>query len=92
LGPLSGVVCRSKGLNPVVDPMIGKLPSVNGRLREWATRRLPGLTFHAGKFLDTFVEYPPSQPPASFTVDQIEKDVERKIRELAKGAGSRALQ
>ena len=49
-------------------------------------------TFHAGKFLDTFVEYPPSQPPASFTVDQIEKDVERKIRELAKGAGSRALQ
>jgi hypothetical protein len=41
------------------------------------------LTFHAANFLDTFVEYPPSQSPASFRVDQIEKDVERKIRELA---------
>jgi hypothetical protein len=41
------------------------------------------MTFHAAAFLDTFVEYPPSQSPASFTIDQIEKDVERKIRELA---------
>ena len=50
------------------------------------------MTFHAAKFLDTFVEYPPSQAPASFTIDQIERDVERKIREMSKGAGSRALQ
>jgi arylsulfatase A-like enzyme len=41
------------------------------------------MTFHAANFLDTFVAYPPSQSPASFTIDQIEKDVERKIRELA---------
>ena len=41
------------------------------------------LTFHAAAFLETFVQYPPSQPPASFTIDQIEKDVERRIRELA---------
>jgi hypothetical protein len=42
------------------------------------------MTFHAAEFLDTFVEYPPSQQPASFTIDQIQKDIERKIRELAK--------
>jgi arylsulfatase A-like enzyme len=41
------------------------------------------MTFHAAGFLDTFVEYPPSQSPASFTIDQIEKDVERKIRSMA---------
>jgi hypothetical protein len=42
------------------------------------------LTFHAAGFLDTFVQYPPSQEPASFTIDQIQKEVDRKIRELAK--------
>ncbi len=41
------------------------------------------MTYHAAGFLDTFVEYPPSQAPASFTIDQIEKDVERKIRAMA---------
>jgi len=41
------------------------------------------MTFHASNFLQTFVEYPPSQPPASFTVDQVAKDVERKIQEMA---------
>jgi Sulfatase/Resolvase, N terminal domain len=42
------------------------------------------MTFHAAAFLDTFVEYPPSQEPASFTIDQIERDVEAKIRDLAR--------
>jgi len=46
----------------------------NGYLHAW-------LTFHAVNFLETFVEYPPSQPPASFTIDQVEADVERRIRE-----------
>jgi arylsulfatase len=41
------------------------------------------MTYHAAGFLDTFVEYPPGQAPASFTIDQIEKDVERKIRAMA---------
>ena len=40
------------------------------------------MTFHASNFLQTCVEYPPSQPPASFTVDQVAKDVERKIQEM----------
>ena len=42
------------------------------------------MTFHAAEFIDTFVQYPPSQTPASFTVDQIEKDVESKIKAMAK--------
>jgi hypothetical protein len=33
----------------------------------------------AAAFLQTFVEYPPSQPPASFSVDQIEDAVKKKI-------------
>ena len=45
------------------------------------------LTFHAAAFLDTFIQYPPSQEPASFTIDQIQKSVDAKIRELAKKPG-----
>jgi arylsulfatase len=33
----------------------------------------------AAAFLQTFVEYPPSQRPASFSVDQIVEDVKKKI-------------
>jgi arylsulfatase A-like enzyme len=32
-------------------------------------------------FLETFVEYPPSQPPASFSVDQIVEEVKRRIEQ-----------
>ncbi|HWK65964.1 MAG TPA: arylsulfatase [Rhizobiaceae bacterium] len=35
-------------------------------------------------FLETFVEYPPSQPPASFSVDQIVTDVRARIAEKMK--------
>ena len=42
------------------------------------------MTFHATDFLETFIDYPPSQTPASFTIDQVEKDVEAKIRAMAK--------
>lgn len=33
----------------------------------------------AAVFLQTFIDYPPSQPPPSFSVDQIESDVKHKI-------------
>ena len=33
------------------------------------------MMLHAGDFLQTFVDYPPSQEPASFTIDQIEAGV-----------------
>ncbi|MEC5398048.1 arylsulfatase [Uliginosibacterium sp. H1] len=35
----------------------------------------------AGAFLQTFIDYPPSQIPASFTIDQIEENVKRQVRE-----------
>ena len=51
------------------------------------------ITSHAAALLNTFVEYPPSQEQASFSIDQIARDVEAKIKENArKGAGGRALQ
>lgn len=36
-------------------------------------------TMKASVFLETFIEYPPSQKPASFSVDQVEKSVHQKI-------------
>jgi arylsulfatase len=33
-------------------------------------------------FLQTFIEYPPSQVPASFSVDQIEESVKKKIEQM----------
>jgi arylsulfatase len=47
------------------------------------------MTFHAAQLLETFVEYPPSQEPASFTIDQIAKDIEAKIKANAARAGAR---
>lgn len=47
------------------------------------------MTWHAADFLQTFVEYPPSQEPASFTVDQVERDVERKIEENKRKVGTK---
>jgi arylsulfatase len=35
----------------------------------------------AAAFLETFVKYPPSQPPASFSVDQIVEGVKKRIEE-----------
>jgi len=39
------------------------------------------VTFQAAAFLETFVEYPPSQLPASFSLDQVENSVNKKIEE-----------
>jgi arylsulfatase len=41
------------------------------------------MVIHAAGFLETFVEYPPSQEPASFTIDAIARDVEAKIKARA---------
>jgi len=38
----------------------------------------------AAEFLQSFVEYPPSQEPASFSIDQIERDVHAQIDEKMK--------
>jgi hypothetical protein len=42
------------------------------------------ITFHAAAFLKTFVDYPPSQIPASFTIDQIQESVDRRIEQKQK--------
>ena len=34
----------------------------------------------AGAFLQTFIDYPPSQLPASFTIDQVEKSIDDQVR------------
>ena len=69
---------------------------VSDQYNDWLVRndfKLFQITTHAGAFLQTFVDYPPSQEQASFSIDQIARDVEVKIKENArKGAGSRALQ
>jgi arylsulfatase A-like enzyme len=41
-------------------------------------------SFEAAKFLETFVEYPPSQKPASFSIDQIRAAVDAKIEKETK--------
>jgi arylsulfatase A-like enzyme len=40
-------------------------------------------------FLQTFVEYPPSQKPASFSVDQIVEEVKQKIEQRQKSGGGK---
>jgi arylsulfatase len=41
------------------------------------------INMRAAAFLETFVEYPPSQEQASFSIDQIARDVETRIKESA---------
>ena len=41
------------------------------------------LNLKAAAFLQTFVEYPPSQAPASFTIDQVRRGIDRHIEELS---------
>lgn len=56
---------------------------VSDQYDDWRTKNgylMALMTFHAAQFLETFVNYPPSQEPASFTIDQIERDVEAKIK------------
>jgi len=47
------------------------------------------ISIRAAAFLETFVEYPPSQEQASFSIDQIARDVEAKIKENAAKAGAK---
>jgi arylsulfatase len=69
---------------------------VSDQYNKWLTDNgylIPFITGKAAAFLQTFVEFPPSQEQASFSIDQVARDVEAKIKENArKGAGGRALQ
>lgn len=52
-------------------------------------RNMRWIAFHPAAFLETFVEYPPSLEPASFTIDQVARDVEAKIKANAAMAGAK---
>jgi arylsulfatase len=45
------------------------------------------MIFHAAAFLETFKQYPPSQRPASFSIDQVRKDVGNAIDQSFKVRG-----
>ncbi len=49
---------------------------------DWLTRNVyltAIATMKASEFLQTFVKYPPSQRPASFSVDQVQEQVNKSI-------------
>jgi arylsulfatase len=59
---------------------------VSDQYFDWTVRndfKLFQITMHAAGFLETFVEYPPSQEQASFSIDQVARDVEDKIKAIA---------
>ena len=41
------------------------------------------MNLKAAAFLETFKQFPPSQAPASFTIDQVQKDIDRQIERLS---------
>jgi arylsulfatase len=60
---------------------------VSDQYYDWTTKNVyltVVATSKAAKFLETFVEYPPSQRPASFSIDQIRSNVDKKIEEKMK--------
>ena len=57
---------------------------VSDQYYQWTAENAYLLTYGVMKtagYLETYVDYPPSQAPASFSVDQIIKDVERRSEE-----------
>lgn len=58
---------------------------VSDQYYDWVTKNayLTAIaTMKATVFLETFVTYPPSQKPASFSVDQVRKSVDERIEKL----------
>lgn len=58
---------------------------VSDQYNDWRTKNaylFADATIRAAGFLETFVEYPPSQKPASFSIDQVEESVHQKIDEI----------
>jgi hypothetical protein len=60
---------------------------VSDQYDDWRVKNPYWLNLKAAAILETFRDYPPSQPPTSFTIDQVEKQVDDEIRTLkTKGA------
>ena len=65
---------------------------VSDQYFDWLVRNdflLAQITSHAAVFLQTFIEYPPSQEQATFSIDQVARDVEEKIKANATKAGAK---
>jgi hypothetical protein len=65
---------------------------VSDQYYDWTTRRsylIMQCMMRAGEFLKTFIEYPPSQEQQSFSIDQIQRNVEEKIKAMAAKPGAR---
>ncbi|WP_249673513.1 arylsulfatase [Pseudomonas abieticivorans] len=65
---------------------------VSDQYNDWLAKNvyLTGIaTMKASIFLQTFVEYPPSQHPASFSIDQVRKQVDAKIEQKMKEQGTK---
>ncbi|MCY1418210.1 hypothetical protein D9M71_337640 [compost metagenome] len=75
-----------KFFNLKMDPY-ERADIVSDQYYDWTTKNAYLAAFSAQKaatFLETFVEYPPSQTPASFSIDQIRAAVDAKIAEKMK--------
>jgi arylsulfatase len=62
---------------------------VSDQYYDWQTKNVYLAAVAVGKsaaFLETFIEYPPSQKPASFSIDQVRAAVDAKIAEKMKAA------
>ncbi len=74
-----------KTFNLRMDPY-ERADIVSNQYYDWTTKNVYlvsyGVTISA-EFLQTFVDYPPSQYPPSFAVDQIEKAIEEQIKAKA---------
>jgi arylsulfatase len=63
---------------------------VSDQFNDWMIKNdyiITGGMLKATDFLETFAAYPPSQRPASFTIDYIRKGVDKKIDESFKARG-----
>jgi arylsulfatase A-like enzyme len=63
---------------------------VSNQYDDWRVKNaylMGQITFHAAEFLETFKAYPPSQRPASFSIDQIRRDVDKVIDKSFKDRG-----
>jgi arylsulfatase len=64
---------------------------VSDQYYDWVTKNdylIFGGTMRAAAFLETFVEYPPSQRPASFSIDQVRADVDKRIEQKMSKQGA----
>ncbi|MGH7184986.1 MAG: sulfatase-like hydrolase/transferase, partial [Pseudomonadota bacterium] len=78
-----------KMFNLRMDPF-ERADVVSDQYYDWFTKNvylMAEATMKAAAFLETFVAYPPSQRPASFSIDQIRARVDKKIDEAFKKRG-----